>query len=111
MPTKTFTDQRVLDVMEFVVANSIKDIEDEKAFLISIEYDNPNNITLIKQGTQSFRVKHLQNVCKKYNIDGNYLLNRNHKKMSMTGGKIDVIKNLKEAVKMVDELVKGGKQR
>lgn len=107
MPTKTFTDQRVLDVMEFVVKNKINGIEDDKTFLLSIEYDNPNNITLIKQGTQSFRIKHLQNVCKVYNIDGTFLLNRNYKKMQSTTGKINVLQNLKEAVKMVEQHLKG----
>jgi len=56
MPAKNFTDQRVLNVLDFIVKNNIKKIDTEAKFLKSIGYNNVNNVVNVRKGRQSFKI-------------------------------------------------------
>lgn len=103
MPAKTFTDQRVLNILDFVVKNNIKKVKTEGEFLKSIGYDNINNVALVRKGTQSFRIEHLVKLCAVYGIDANYLLSKHHLPMTANNKKTDAITYLKQAVRMIEE--------
>ncbi len=98
MPTKTFTDQRVLNVIDFFVKNKINGIETEADFLHPIGYLNVSNLILVKNGTNAFTAKQLQAIVNLYGVDANYLLNEKHLTMLYIGREVSPIIQIKQAV-------------
>ena len=78
---KLFCDERVLEVMNFVIEKKIRGITDEANFLKSIGYNSWRNLALIRKGLQHFKIEHLQNVCTIYSVSADFLLNKNCFKM------------------------------
>ena len=93
--------QRMLQVMKYVVGNAINHIDSETAFLKSINYTHANNLKLIKNNVQSFRIVHLQKCCEVYHVDANFFMLFKHTKMFKDGRKTSALAHLKEAVQMV----------
>lgn len=111
MPTKTFTDQRVLNVMDYVVKNEVNGITTERDFLLSIGYKSVVNVNIVRAGGQSFTIKHLVKACEVYKVDANYFLNKAHIKMMQVNGQINPLANLKQAVRMIEDSLATGQTK
>ena len=92
---------RMLNVLNFIVNNNIKDINSTAEFLRSINYPNENNVYKIKKGTQGFRAEHFLAVQKVYNVDMNYIFNKDHKEMFLKADNVSTYHRLLEVVHMV----------
>lgn len=103
---KRLADKRILEVMDFVVANKIQGIPNETTFLKSIGYNHPKNIALIKTQVQSFQVEHLQNVCTIFSVKADFLLNDACNTMFTDLDKTTPLHRLKVAVKELDIFMK-----
>lgn len=101
MPAKTFTDKRMLQFMDFVVHNRIKKVESDRQFLQSIGYTNSNNIGLIRNGHQSFRLEHVLQTIQLYGPDANFFFVRSHNKIFADKKSLPPLLALKEAVAVV----------
>lgn len=102
MPAKTFTDKRMLQFMDFVVHNQIKKVDSDRKFLQSIGYTNSNNIRLIRNGHQSFRLEHVLKTIQLYGPDANFFFVKNHHQIFNNKEKIKPLMVLKEAVSIVE---------
>lgn len=74
----TITDERMLKVSEYVIENKVKNITSMTAWCEAIGFTH-NNINNVKKGTQSFRIEHVIQCCKVFNIDANYLMGISNK--------------------------------
>ena len=99
---KKFTNSRILQIMNYVIANKINDIEDETRFMKSIGYDNVSNLSSIKRGIQSFQLNHINNLCELYNISADFLLNKNCHTMFLDIEKYNPMERLKIATKEME---------
>ena len=103
---KSFSDFRIMEVMQFVIANRIKEISDEANFLKSIGYNSWRNLALIRKGVQHFQIEHIVNTCTVYNVSADFLLNKNCHKMFIDLGNETPMFRLKVAAKEVEILLK-----
>lgn len=102
MPKKlAFQDQRMLDVMKFVIDNEINGVDTQTKFLHSIGYMNANNISLVRKGSQSFTREHFSKACEVYKVDGNFFLDKKHTVMFKENRNVSAMAQLKEAVARV----------
>jgi len=109
MPVLTFTDQRILNVMDFVVKNRIQGVKSEKDFLISIDYSMGYAVN-VKKGQQSFRCKHAAKIVEVYGVDANYLLKKSHLKMFPDENVLTPIDSLKSAVTTIQSYLEDKEQ-
>ena len=78
MPKLQLSVQRMLALMEYVIANKLRDIDSKGAFFKSIGMSNASNLNKIIAGTQAFGPEHYVNACEYYGVDGNYFLDKKH---------------------------------
>ena len=93
--------ERMLNVMEFIVTNKINNVSSNTEFLNSINYPNENNIGKIRKGTQGFRQEHMLIVQKIYNVDMNFIFNKDFTEMFLKSGNVSAYHRLLEAVHMI----------
>ena len=98
--------RRILEVMNFVVANNLNSIPDETNFLKSIGYSSPKNVTGIKSGILSFQMTHVENTCSVYGVSADFLLNEKIHKMFLNQDKETPMFRLKVATKEVEIYLK-----
>ena len=104
MKKNTLTKQRMLAAITFIADNHIKGITSERECLLKIGMKFPGNISNIRHGTQSFTIKHIAEMVKQFNIDGNYFLDERHTKMFKEGKVTSPLMALRDAVQAVAEM-------
>lgn len=102
MPARTFTDERMLQFMEFVVNNKILGIENEKQFAERIEYSHVSNLWAIKNGTQSFTIQHIISTVQTFHVDANFFFLKESTQMFIPKVEMSPLMVLKEAVALVE---------
>lgn len=93
--------QRMIIVMYYCVNN--RSVPTQDAFLIDLDL-HPQSLSQILSGKQSFRLKHILYVAKKYKIDCNYIFGFTdiiHRKPGKSA-----VQNLKAALSSVESLIK-----
>lgn len=66
--------RRIIQLMDEIVGQaSHPDIDSRRKFLKSIDFE-PNNFPKVENGRSGFRIEHLINCSKKYNVNVNWLL-------------------------------------
>lgn len=66
------TDQRMLQLMEYCIANKVRDIDTNKAWSEAVGISH-TNIFNIRKGTQQFTVAHIANACQFFNISADFI--------------------------------------
>lgn len=66
------TDQRMLQVMNFCIANKLNDITSQNAWCEKVGVSH-TNIFNIRKGTQRFTVDHVFNACQQFNISPDFM--------------------------------------
>ena len=94
-------DKRMLLIMKYVVDNNLKGVFTDKDFCKSIGYQHASNLTLVRNGLQSFRVKHITRCCELYGIDANFFIFSKHTNMFREGRGVRPMMQLKEAVQVI----------
>ena len=85
------TDKRMLQLLEYCLSNGIE--PSARAWCQKIEV-NASSISNIRSGLQQFTAQHIENACREYNVNANYIFGytqnilRDNKKSSP----IDVIR-------------------
>ena len=93
---------RILTVLNFVVINNINGIKSTAKFLLSINYPSDRNIYKILRGEQGFRIEHIEALRSAYNVDMNYLFDKDHTEMFLQNGKkVTPFHRLLEVVHMI----------
>lgn len=103
---KRLADKRVLEVMDFIIANRIQGVNNETTFLLTINYNSPKNLKLIRDEVQSFQLEHLQNLCTMFSVNADFLLNSTCNTMFTELDKTTPLHRLKVAVKELDIFMK-----
>jgi hypothetical protein len=108
-----FYDERMLQLMEYVISSRTNDITTKTAFLLSIGFSSVANLAQIKSGLQSFRIEHFVTACRKYNVNANWFLDKDCKEMNRAGKKTSTIDILRQAVLVVESEYggKGGEKK
>lgn len=104
---KTLADERVLEVMNYVLSNAINGVTMKTQFLRSIKYGNTSNLQAVIKGTQSFKNEHLEALCAIYKVDANFLFVKKYNNMFLQESKGTPMDRLKIAVKEVELFIKG----
>ena len=99
---KSFVSTRAIEVINYLVANNIKGMDNPTQVLIAIGYPHPKNYPAVKLGRQSLQLTHLKNLCTIFGISADFLLNENCFTMLAAPDKLTPIERLKIAVKEVD---------
>lgn len=75
MPKIKLHNQRMLNVMDYVIESKGNKVKTEVAFLKSIGFNTFENIYKIKAGNSQFTIDHIAKVVKLYGINGDYFFN------------------------------------
>lgn len=92
-PVVSIWDQRMLKLMEYCVQDG--QAESQYAFLRSIGYASPNNVSKVREGLQGFRPEHFQKAGELYNVSMDWLYgftNQRARKAEKRTSGIDLIK-------------------
>ncbi|MEO6547478.1 MAG: hypothetical protein ABIN94_05740 [Ferruginibacter sp.] len=94
-------DQRMLELMHFVISNNVKGINSKKAFFQSIGATSAANLVQIENGTRSFTNDNILAAKQFYGIDTNFLFEVKHLQIYPASKPISPIIQLKAATAMV----------
>lgn len=94
------TTARLLQFMDYVIANNIGDVTDMKTFFIAIGYSY-NNIGGLKAGRHKLTIDHLQAASDKFGVDMNWVFGYSSQ-MLRKGTKPSAIDELKQAVARIE---------
>lgn len=95
-PTLHITDQRMLQIMDYCIANKLKGTSTIKGWCEGVGVSH-TNIFNIRKGMQQFSKDHMHRVCLIYNISADYLFGFTNQ-MMRTQKHLSPIDRIKEAV-------------
>lgn len=94
------SDQRMLKVMEYCIANKIKDLTTIVAWCNKIGFSH-TNIFNIRKGTQQFTKEHIYQVCVIFNVSSDYLFGFTNE-MIRADKSISPIQRIKDAINEIE---------
>ena len=95
----------MFELMKFVCDNGLNNVTTQKDFLLSIGYNNYQNISNVKNGQHDFRLEHFMAACEVYEADANFFFTSKHSKM-FRNTQTDPIMRIKEAVQELEAMRK-----
>jgi plasmid maintenance system antidote protein VapI len=101
------SDQRMLDVMDYCIANNISGITTQKEWCIMVGIE-PSNINNVRKGLRGFTTEQLLSAGKQFGISMEYLFGFTNQ-MLRTEKKATAIQLLKQAVRAVEAEMQNGK--
>lgn len=105
MPSKLpIYDRRMLELMEYIMATPKYKVATQGEFLASIGYVAKNNVKYIKDGSVSFRMKYFLTAINKYGLNPGFFFQADAPMFQK--GKVSPIDNLKDAVRVIEQLNK-----
>lgn len=105
MPSKLpIYDRRMLELMKYIIGVPKYKIGTQAQFLDSIGYKAINNVTYVKKGSTSFRMKYFLTAINKYGINPAFFFDELAPMFQK--GKSTPIQELKDAVRIVEKMIK-----
>lgn len=98
--------ERMLQAIDYIVRNRVRQCNDEEQCLKSIGYTSKTNFRLIKSGVRGFTEAHMQKMCEYYGVDANFLLRKDHTKMFYEDKTKDPVDMIKEALFILETKTK-----
>lgn len=95
--------QRIFELMEFVIANKIQGVDSKDGFFKSIGLSNANNYHQIRYVNRSFTIDDAYNAITQYGIDANFLFKKDHLQIYQVNKPLAPLLQLKSAVAMVSQ--------
>ena len=97
-PKLPLYDERILSIMDYIIKENIDGINSAAKFLKSIGFENTNNVSKVRNGSQSFGKPHIQGVIDVYGVDANFLFARSHTQMFLKSTSKTAYMRLREVV-------------
>ena len=94
-------DERMLQLMNFVIANNIKNCNSQALFCKVIGADAAT-IAQVRKNASSFRHKHVLAACKKFNVTADYIYGLSNTMLNTNKVKyLDAVGLLQEALRII----------